>query len=65
MSKETKPKYYWAKMYKDKEINYELKVTMDDTYIYFVRNKDGVCAWHCGSLLKTDYRILGIRECND
>ena len=39
-----------------------LEITMDERDIYFVRNKDGVNAWHCGSLSKTDYRIVEIME---
>ncbi len=60
-----KKKYYLAKMYKGIRISCQLKVTMDNKYIYFVRNKDGVNAWHCGSLPKNDYRILEITECID
>jgi hypothetical protein len=30
--------------------------------IFFIRNKHGVCAWHCGSLPVNDYRIIEIRE---
>jgi len=40
------------------------EITMDEHDIYFVRDKDGVAAWHCGSLPKTDHRILEITEKN-
>jgi len=58
-------KYYLAKMYKGDGISYYLKVKMDENYIYFVRDKNGVNPWHCGSLKKTDYRILEIIPCKD
>lgn len=58
-------KYYLAKMkFFHGGVSY-LKVIMDEKNIYFVRNKDGVNAWHCGSLPKTDYRILEIIPCTD
>ena len=41
-----------------------LKITMDERDIYFVRDENGVNAWHCGSLPKTDHRILKITEKN-
>lgn len=31
-------------------------------WIFFIRNENGVHAWHCGSLILTDYRILEIKE---
>lgn len=37
-----------------------LEITMDEHDIYFVRDENGVAAWHCGSLPKTDHRILEI-----
>ncbi|KKR07768.1 MAG: hypothetical protein UT55_C0051G0008 [Candidatus Peregrinibacteria bacterium GW2011_GWE2_39_6] len=39
-----------------------LEITMDEKDIYFVRDENGVAAWHCGSLPKTDHRILEITE---
>lgn len=39
-----------------------LEVTMDEKDIYFVRDENGVNAWHCGSLPKTDHRILEITK---
>lgn len=38
-----------------------LKVTIGEKDIYFVRNENGVAAWHCGSLPKNDHRILEIK----
>lgn len=55
-------KYYLAKMYLRNGIYSNLKITMDSENIYFVRNENGVNAWHCGSLPKSDYRILEIKE---
>ena len=40
------------------------EITMDEYDIYFVRDENGVAAWHCGSLPKTDHRILEITEKN-
>lgn len=37
------------------------EVTMGENDIYFVRDENGVAAWHCGSLPKTDHRILEIK----
>ena len=54
-------KYYSAKMYKGNGISYELKVTKTETDIFFIRNADGVNAWHCGSLPINDYRILELK----
>jgi len=31
-------------------------------WIFFIRNENGVHAWHCGSLPLTDCRILEIKE---
>lgn len=39
-----------------------LEITIDEKDIYFVRDENGVAAWHCGSLSKTDPRILEITE---
>ena len=41
-----------------------LEITMDEDDIYFVRDENGVAAWHCGSLPKTDPRIVEIIERN-
>ena len=59
-------KIYLAKIRDDygSKIIKTLEITMDEDDIYFVRNKDGVAAWHCGSLPKTDPRIVEIIERN-
>ena len=58
-------KYYLAKMSFGNGFSSFLKVIMDENNIYFVRDENGVNAWHCGSLPKTDYRILEIKPCTD
>lgn len=65
LNKDTETKYYLAKMDKGNGISYYLKVIMDDYSVYFIRDKNGVNPWHCGSLPKTDYRILEIIPCKD
>lgn len=57
----TEKQFYLAKMYLGNGISYDLKISMCENHIYFVRNENGVNAWHCGSLPKTDYRILEIK----
>ena len=59
--KKVEKEYYIATMYKGNGIFVDLKVAMSEKDIFFVRNKDGVGAWHCGSLPKTDYRIIEIK----
>lgn len=67
-NKKPEEKIYFVKIRDDYGIGVSdfaiqtLKITMDESDIYFVRNKDGVNAWHCGSLPKTDHRILEILE---
>ena len=63
-NKQLEEKIYLAKIRDDygSKIIKTLEITMDEDDIYFVRNKDGVAAWHCGSLPKTDHRILEITE---
>ena len=63
MEKNKKEKeYYLAEMYIGNGIYSDLKITMDNDNVYFVRNENGVNAWHCGSLPKSDYRILKIKQ---
>lgn len=64
-NKNSKNKRYLAKMSKGNGISYYLEVIMDEKNIYFLRDENGVNAWHCGSLPKTDYRILEIIPCKD
>jgi hypothetical protein len=52
LKKDKVTKYYLAKMDKGNCISYYLKVILDDKFIYFVRDKNGVNAWHCGSIPK-------------
>lgn len=65
-TKKTEEKIYLAKLRDDygQGINdfviKTLEITMDEKDIYFVRDENGVNAWHCGSLPKTDHRILEI-----
>jgi len=67
-NKQLEEKIYLAKMRDDYGIGINdyaiktLKVTIDEHDIYFVRDENGVNAWHCGSLPKTDHRILEITE---
>ena len=43
----------------------ELEATIDEKgNIYFVRNDDGVHAWHCNSVHKDDYNVVKIKEVN-
>jgi len=65
-NKQLEEKIYLAKIRDDygSKIIKTLEITMDEDDIYFVRNKDGVAAWHCGSLPKTDPRIVEIIERN-
>lgn len=64
MKTEKKEKeYFIATMYKGDGIYTDYKITKTDTDIYFVRNKNGVNGWHCGSLSLNDYRIEKIRPC--
>lgn len=44
------------------EIHKEFITHKNEEWIFFIRNKDGVHAWHCGSLPINDYRILEIKE---
>ena len=44
------------------EVNKEFITHKNEEWIFFIRNKDGVHAWHCGSLPINDYRILEIKE---
>jgi hypothetical protein len=59
-NKKTEKTYYLAKMYYGNGISNYFKITKSDKDIFFVRNIDGVNAWHCGSLPINDYRILEI-----
>ncbi len=43
---------------KDLEYKLELPVRKYKNNISFIRDKDGVNAWHCGSLPIDDYRIV-------
>lgn len=61
-NKTTEEKIYLAKMRNRQGYILTLEVTMDEYDIYFVRDENGVNAWHCGSLPKTDYRIVEIIE---
>ena len=65
-NKQLEEKIYLAKRREEygSKIIKTLEITMDEDDIYFVRNKDGVAAWHCGSLPKTDPRIVEIIERN-
>lgn len=63
ISEKPEEKIYLAKMSDYDGYVMNLEVTMDEHDIYFLRNKYGVNAWHCGSLPKTDHRILEIKPC--
>ena len=41
-------------------ILYELEAIVDKDDIYFVRDDDGVHAWHCNSVKKDDYNVIKI-----
>ena len=62
-NKKPEEKRYYAKMDFGNGNSAFLEVSIDDQYIYFIRDENGVNAWHCGSLLKTDYKILEIKPC--
>ena len=65
-NKQLEEKIYLAKIRDDygSKIIKTLEITMDEDDIYFVRDESGVAAWHCGSLPKTDPRIVEIIERN-
>lgn len=62
ITKKPEEKIYLAKMKTYEGYAMTLEVTIGENDIYFVRNENGVNAWHCGSLPKTDHRILEITE---
>lgn len=62
-NKKLEERIYLAKMKDCDGCIMNLRVTMDEFDIYFIRDENGVNAWHCGSLPKTDYRILEIKPC--
>jgi len=70
-NKKQKEKIYLAKLRDDYGggindfVIKTLEVTMGENDIYFVRDENGVNAWHCGSLPKTDHRILEIKPCTN
>lgn len=44
-------------------ITKELEATMDESgNIYFVRNDDGVHAWHCSRVHKDDWNVKRIKD---
>lgn len=51
--------YCIATMKKGKNLEYSVDypVRKYEDAIFFMRNKDGVNGWHCGSLPLNDYRI--------
>jgi len=43
-------------------ILYELEANIDDKgNIYFVRDDDGVHAWHCNMVHKNDYNVVKLK----
>lgn len=43
-----------------------LEATLDDKgNIYFVRDDDGVHAWHCNSVHKDNYNVVKIKSLKD